>query len=108
MAETPPMTSGKAAWLRVDGVAAALLTATVLAVAPTRAASTLSLCTGATPEQASLAAVYRDAAGDSVTLRLDALARPDGCASVTLPPAASAIAAIALLPPTAAAGPGGA
>ncbi len=98
------MASGEAARPRAAGVAAALLTATLLAAAPAKATSTLSLCPGATAEQASLATVYRDALGGSVTLRLDAQAHQNGCASITLPLAASEIAAIALLPPTAAAG----
>jgi hypothetical protein len=100
------MTSDKQAWPRVAGVAAALLMATLLVVAPARAASILSLCPGAMAEQASLATVYRDARGGSVTLRLDAQPPQEGCASITLPPAVSDVAAVALLPATAASGPG--
>jgi len=99
------MTGGESTWPRVVRVAGVLLAATLLAAAPARAASTLSLCPGATADQASLATVYRDAGGGSVTLRLDAQAHQDGCAGITLPLAASEVAAIALLPPTAAAGP---
>jgi hypothetical protein len=54
--------------------------------------------------RATLAPVYRDAAGGSVTLRLDAEPPDAGCARLVLPPAAGDVAAIALLPRAAAAG----
>ena len=94
------MARASAAWWHGAGAAGALL----LAAVPAMAASTLSLCPGDVAEPAALATVYRDAAGGSVTLRLDAAPPAFRCASLVLPSAAGDVAAIALLPPAAAAG----
>jgi hypothetical protein len=101
MVQTPPMARARAAWWRRAGAAGALL---LLAAAPAMAASTLSLCPGDAAERAALATVYRDVAGGSVTLRLDAQPPATRCASLALPPAAGDVAAIALLPPAATGG----
>jgi hypothetical protein len=94
------MARASRAWWRGAGAAAVLL----LAAVPAMAGSTLSLCPGDAAERAALATVYRDAAGASVTLRLDPAPPATGCASLALPATAGDVAAIALLPPAAAAG----
>src|SRR5690349_24990170 len=102
MVPTRPMARIRSAWGRRAGAAAALL---LLASVPAMATSTLSLCPGDVAERAALATVYRDAAGGSVMLRLDAEPPEGRCAKLDLPTAAGDVAAIALLPPAAAAGP---
>ena len=103
MVPTRPMARIRPARWRRAGVAGALLLLLLLAPAPATAASTLSLCPGDAAERAALATVYRDAAGGSLTLRLDAEPRGTGCAKLALPLSAGDVVAIALLPPAAAA-----
>ena len=93
------MARAEAAW-RLGAAAALLLHASP----PAMAESTLSLCPGDAAEGAALATVYRDAAGGSVTLRLDAVPPEAACARLVLPPPPGDVIAIALLPASAAAG----
>jgi hypothetical protein len=51
------MTGAKSVWRRVAGVTSASLAAALLSTTAAMAASTLSLCPGATTEQATLATV---------------------------------------------------
>ena len=85
-------------WSRAASLATALLAVSLLSPRPAPA-SVLSLCDGPAVESGAHAISYRAVNGSSRTLRLDAKASAESCASLALPLALSDVLAIALIPP---------